>query len=571
MKLMHIKHFALVAVAMALTACSAPQNTPQVPASNLPAPNPFLSAGVPSVTHTDPSASDTQSVAGPRETGTIAPERIKRVAGGLVTINYAGQIKYSDGVRAVWNANNNRVAKIRMDGDHWEELASLPIEGMDYMPPEEVNAHLAGFDRAADYAALTAYVGEHLPYYAETQAREAGIYTMADNRGEFYVLTRGEVLVYGDIKKGESSSGIEIKRRWAIPDALKRDAQAGELLKGRMSRLGMKLDAQMLAAFDNVRDYPLGINMTYDGHIAFSMIGGAVIIVDRDFARPARHHIIEGEILANSLSLDEDGGIYVVGDRNMHKLIWTGSALSDAADLGAWRSPYDFTPVPLPGVRGGGTGSGTTPTLMGFGEGEDHLVVIADGMERMNIVAFWRDDIPEDFTQKDGTRSRRIAGQMAATMGNLEARYIQTEVSIPVSGNYAFLVNGLAPKNIKPDLENLLVQGPFLAPPQGVEMMRWDHARHDWESVWADGSVSAPAAIIPLISSGSEQAYMIGWDDIGWNITGFGLADGAVETRMSLGRSQQFNGAWGQLQLLPDGDIFIPGLAGPVRILSADK
>jgi hypothetical protein len=35
---------------------------------------------------------------------------------------------------------------------------------------------------------------------------------------------------------------------------------------------------------------------------------------------------------------------------------------------------------------------------------------------------------------------------------------------------------------------------------------------------------------------------------------------------MVLGRSQQFNGAWGVLQLLPDGDVFIPGIAGPVRV-----
>jgi hypothetical protein len=35
---------------------------------------------------------------------------------------------------------------------------------------------------------------------------------------------------------------------------------------------------------------------------------------------------------------------------------------------------------------------------------------------------------------------------------------------------------------------------------------------------------------------------------------------------MVLGRSQQFNGAWGVLQLLPDGDVFIPGVAGPVRV-----
>lgn len=554
---------------MAASLSSCAQTDPEIKVTpNTPASNPYLAQGAPAVTHSDPGASDTQSVNGPREIGVIPEHRIKRVSAGLVTINYAGLLTYPDGVQAVWNANNNRVAKIRMDGDHWETLASLPIEGMTFMPPNTVDEHLDAFDTADTVDGLIDYVAQVLPFYAETQAREAGIYTMADNRGEFYVLTRNEVLVYGQSDTSVPTSDIVLERRWEIPADLKRDKQAGDLLRGRMEKLGFELSPQMSAAFDNVRDYPLGINMTYDGHIAFSLIGGAVIVIDRDFERPAQSVILEGEILANSLSLDESGGIYVVGDRNMHKLVWTGETLSQTPQDGAWRSPYDFTPVPLPGVRGGGTGSGTTPTLMGFGPDEDHLVVIADGMERMNIVAFWRDDIPHDFEQKPGTKSRRIADQMAITMGGVDAKYIQTEVSLPVSGNRAFLVNGMAPKNIKPDLENLLVQGPFLAPPKGVEMVEWNHFTHEWRSLWSHKDVSAPAAIIPLISSGSQQAYMLGWDDRGWNVTGFDLEKGHISTEMSLGRSQKFNGAWGQLQLLPDGDMFIPGLAGPVRILT---
>ena len=43
-----------------------------------------------------------------------------------------------------------------------------------------------------------------------------------------------------------------------------------------------------------------------------------------------------------------------------------------------------------------GYGTGSTPTLMGFGDDEDKLVVITDGAKRMKIVAFWRDNIPSD-------------------------------------------------------------------------------------------------------------------------------------------------------------------------------
>lgn len=43
-----------------------------------------------------------------------------------------------------------------------------------------------------------------------------------------------------------------------------------------------------------------------------------------------------------------------------------------------------------------GYGTGATPTLMGFGNDEDKLVVITDGAKRMKLVAFWRDAIPAD-------------------------------------------------------------------------------------------------------------------------------------------------------------------------------
>jgi hypothetical protein len=50
---------------------------------------------------------------------------------------------------------------------------------------------------------------------------------------------------------------------------------------------------------------------------------------------------------------------------------------------------------------------------MGFGPDDDKLVVLADAGDPIKIVAFWRDEIPPDFKQKAGTKSRRIADQLA--------------------------------------------------------------------------------------------------------------------------------------------------------------
>lgn len=532
----------------------------------LPPPNPYLSQGAPAVTHNDSGASDAMPVEGPREQGTVEAARVQRISTGLLTINYAGLLLYPDGTQATWNTNNNRVTKIRIDGGRWEALAWRPIDGMKLLSAAAVEAHLQAFDAARSEAELRAYLANKLPFYAETEGREAGVYSLTDERGQFYVLTRHDIQVFGQADPTDPHSAVVLLRKWAIPSSVKREAEARALLLARLDRSGMGGNPDFRRGVAQMRDIPLGINMTYDGHLVFSMVGGSVVVVDRDFRRPPQVVKVAGELFTNSLSVDPDGGIYAVGDRRMHKFVWRKGRLSDRARDGAWSAPYDLTETPLPGVRGGGTGSGTTATLMGFGPGEDRLVVIADGQPRMNLVAFWRDAIPRDARQQPGTASPRIAGQIAVRMGGVEAPFIQTEASVGVAGPYAFVVNGMAPENIKPDLDNLLVQGPFKTPPRGIEMLRWDHDANRWDSLWARPDISTPAAIIPVLSTVSRQAYVLGWDADGWNVSGFDFDSGRTETRMVLGRSQQFNGAWGVLQLLPDGDVFIPGIAGPVRV-----
>ncbi len=535
-------------------------------AVQLPPANPYLSEGAPAVTHNDPGASDAVNIEGPREIGVVEPSRVKRIPTGLLTINYAGLLRYPDGTQATWNTNNNRVTKIRIDGGRWEELAALPIEGMTLLSPVQVESHLNAFDAARSEAELRSYLARKLPYYAETKGREAGVYSMTDERGQFYVLTRKNIQVFGQTDSSDPHSPVILLRKWDIPASIKRDEAARALMLTRLDKASTPVSEEMRKGIGMMRDMPLGINMTYDGHLVFSMVGGTVVVIDREFAGPPQAIKVDGELFTNSLSVDPDGGIYAVGDRQMHKFVWKGGRLSAKERDGAWSSPYNLTQNPLPGVRGGGTGSGTTATLMGFRAGEDRLVVIADGMEKMNIVAFWRDAIPKHARKVPGASSRRIAGQMAVRMGGVESPYIQTEASLGVAGPYAFVLNGMAPENIKPDLDNLLVQGPFRTPPRGVEMFRWDNNQHQWESLWARPDISTPAAIIPVLSTVSRQAYVMSWDDSGWNVTGMDFDTGKTETRMILGRSQQFNGAWGILQLLPGGDVFIPGIAGPVRV-----
>ena len=85
------------------------------------------------------------------------------------------------------------------------------------------------------------------------------------------------------------------------------------------------------------------------------------------------------------------------------RFVWKGEKLSTDEKDGAWESGYEWTPDEKALAAGViSRGSGTAPTLMGFGDDPDKLVVIADAADAgTNAVAFWRDNIPADFKLVD--------------------------------------------------------------------------------------------------------------------------------------------------------------------------
>ena len=131
----------------------------------------------------------------------------------------------------------------------------------------------------------------------------------------------------------------------------------------------------------------IGLNMTYDGFIA-AAAPGALVVLDRDLN--IRDFVtFPDEAVDNSIAIDEQNGIYVVTSRRMLKVIWNGESLStDEAD-GAWDSGYEWIPDDEALAAGSiSRGSGTTPSLMGFGDDCDKLVIIADAArEGTNLVS----------------------------------------------------------------------------------------------------------------------------------------------------------------------------------------
>ena len=163
----------------------------------------------------------------------------------------------------------------------------------------------------------------------------------------------------------------------------------------------------------------------------------------------------------------------------MRKIVWTGTSLSTSEKDGAWTSPYDGGDWP-PAIKAG-TGTGSTPTLMGFGADENRLVVLGDGVNRMKLVAFWRDSIPTNFVQKPGTKSLRIADQFQVTAGLPEdSAGVQSEQSVVVNGFGAFVVNNVVATGHPDKLIDVIALGPMAQAPRGMGRFEWLVTERGW-------------------------------------------------------------------------------------------
>jgi hypothetical protein len=521
------------------------------------------------MTHFEPAQQDSLPVAGPTGFSAPGPERIQRLPGGLGNGVLLDAPPYPDGTRVLWTVNASRVAKIRVDGGRFEELARWEVPGQPRLDAAEAERITAALDAARDEAELVGWIRAHYPFWLERVAARTGVYSLLGHDGAFYTFVRDRVVVLADATPGDPRSPIVVLREWPVPGEILSDwairwQVARRWWRGELARRPEATPGPA-HALEILRDTGLGLGMSFDGRLVLSTVSGAVAVIDRDFRGPASWLRLDGEMITNSFAVDDTGGIYVVTDQRMHKLVWTGERLSQDEADGAWSSPYERAGGSLGGIRAGSQGSGATPTLMGFGPGEDRLVVITDGAPVMNLVAFWRDEIPPGFEQRPGTRSRRIADQIRLRLGRDDLETAQSEQSVAVWNDGAFVVNNAGPDTLGSAFENVVAIGVTRPPPRGVERFRWNARADRWERAWARPDVSSPS-MVPLVSAGSRQAYVQSAEEGVFAFVGLDWETGETRTRIELPRTQAMNGAYMLIQLLPDGDLVTGMLTGPVRI-----
>lgn len=526
-----------------LLAAGCSKNTGSETVGNIyPAPNPYLSSPIYGVSHFNPAQNDAFPYTVKRGEFRVNLDSMQTIYSGPINIMTLA----STDSKYMWGVSTDRVVYIDCSDGKWNAVASIGLPGIRQIPEEGlkklVQSDYTTVQQVKDIA--KGVLGDN-----PQGVTANGLYTVADRDNNVYVNAGTKISVFGLKDKMDPAKGIEVKRTFETKDIFK-----------PMSILGMPSDVRFI-----------GMNMTYDGRLVIGAYNG-IAVIDREFRdKPVVYQIEDGQLISNSLCVDEKNGIYIVsgsltnkGDGMLRRVMWTGRELSDREEDGAWSAVYEGGNWP-PAIKAG-TGSGTTPTLMGYGE-NDKLVVITDGADRMNLVAFWREDIPEDFVQIAGTKSRRIADQIPVTAGRpADQQWIQSEQSVVVVGWGAFVVNNVITDGLPDKVEDAMAIGPVVALPMGCERFEWDTIEHKWASVWTRGD-AVSISTVPVASSESGIVFINGYTEKeGWEMTGLDWNTGLVVTRIIFGKNNLGNGAYAIEQFLPNGDLLFNSLVGTIRI-----
>lgn len=378
----------------------------------------------------------------------------------------------------------------------------------------------------------------------------SGAYNVLDRDDHFFVGRSSSIEVYGDETPGERTSPI------ALLDSL-------------------TLPASALCGDDKL----VGITMTYDGYIAFATARGVVGVVPRDLDRFDTKHLQtvnlnqgrcdeaddDLEIVSNSISADETGGIYVVTSQAMNRVQWNGRRLR----LG-WKAGYNVGPPPS-GVRLG-AGSGSTPDVMGTAKDRDRFVVITDGGPLMNLVLFWRDRIPQGWKPIAKGLDRRIACQVPVTFGDPNATRTTSEQSVLTNGYTSVIVNNsltneslldAIPAQLRPIVAAELGGDPQQAP-YGIERIDWNPRTRTCQVKWANPEVSIPNAI-PTLSTESGLIYGQGQRNGLWGLEGIDLRTGAQRLWVPSTPTPASNSFYAATEVGPDGDVW-QGTSGGIDL-----
>lgn len=541
----------IVILASALGACSQQESMstksdskpPEVTEENInfPAKNPWLTNSVYPTSHHNPGQTDASPINGPTHSQILEKKDVKTVM-GLFNSQPVTKIMGED--RVLIAAGVLGVRKIFATGDAFEEIAFTPYPGFEELAKkttdESLNNIIHKLDTAreakddADILALTEDM-DKLGFSFRTVAN--GVYHFVD-KDQFHYCVYGGVNLLKTTDNGKVKAPLEVVKSVNITE---------------------KLPPELGKTVNRI----VGAGMTYNGNIAVAA-PGMVALLNRDLDM-LDYITFPGEFVDNSIAIDESG-IYVVTSEYMYKLVWTGKELSFADKDGGWKSAYNTIDAETALKMGAASrGSGTTPALMGHGNDEDKLVIISDADRNgTNLTAFWRYDIPADFKQIPGTKSRRIAGQIRFEMSQLTA-----EASAVIKGYGAILANSTfeQPSKKRGDIVgNIFTAGVTRPAPVGLQKFEWDPKANKFSVAWTNRAIDNTDWMVPVVSK-NNILYLPSKDGLAYEYVGLDWYTGKRIASWKMPTDSVFyNTSLGIAYFLEDGDLIFAGFFNTKRV-----
>lgn len=526
--------------------------------------NPYLAQSYNNQTHWNSAASDSTDIGVARGWFEITPGSYSILPNDTTGISVMADMV--NGTPVYWYWAGFSLVKFIVEGVKLVEIdrVSVPITLPDYQGVDAKDRMLQAWQvekllNAKDEQGLLDFMrrqSNRMLTAVEDQAAAGATYVVLTHDDTIITASSNKIYVFTQLDTKDPRSKMKLEKQVTLPE----NCFNNEKLKG----------SPLIA-----NDAFIGMSMTYNGYLVLNTLGGNIISLDRDTLEVKDLYKIStpDEIFCNSFSTGpeaEGGAVYVASNQKMYRFVVDSKGLiHDDQESGAWSAPYERGSIV--GAPKFADGTGSTPTLMGFGPHEDKLVVITDGSKKMNLVAFWRDAIPQKWVQKPNTLSPRIADQKTVDFGS-GIDTVQSEQSVAIYGNYACVVNNIVADQ-KPFLahENYYVatiNGSSRPGPRGVAMFVWDNKNHAWQSKWKRNDVSS-ISIVPMISGQGRLAIVEGYLAPSWGDRyhiGLDIDSGETALLIKAGTNPLFNGMFSPLKIAYDGRIMYPMAYGLVLL-----
>ncbi len=533
-ELMRLSLIIVCLLAMASAASAADIST------NMPTVNPYLHNSFNPISHENPAQTDAVDIASGTKGRTLGMDDAKVLYTDIEASHHILK-NIGDKQVAYFSGAGTSISKVDVTGENFNLIHRTMLPGLEKLEKNltpGIKALLKKVDAAQaalDERAILALTDEAAKVGFTLDNLTNATYKMIDKDGFLYtIMGAGTLLKYTDDNKFEAPLRL-------VKKADLRDKLPKEIAKG-VSRI-------------------IGIGMTYDGHLAI-VAPGVIAVLDRDF-KLVDMLAIPGEAVDNSIAVDETG-IYVVTSKRMLKAAWNGKKLSIDEKDGGWSAGYNNMDPKVAIEKGAiSRGSGTTPALMGFGDDEDKLVIIADADEKgTNLVAYWRNEIPADFKQKPGTVSRRIADQI-----NIKISFLTIEPSPNVLGYDVAVLNTSYPEPVKASpWGNALLSGITRKPPLGIEKFRWNPKENRFERSWTNYQIDNSDIGVGVISVPNRMLYTVHRDAGKGVLVGVDWDTGIIKATWRMPTDSAVWGSYGNIiSFAPDGDMLAGGLFGLKR------